>query len=927
MRSRRWPAAFAYFLIVSGLFAVPSFTGAGESSNQPPHGRSERIPGRYIVDLKPGENVDAVSQDVAQDAGGNVTAKYKEVIGGFAFKGPDDALDDLRNDPRVARVDPDYVVTAVDTPDASADHLATIGVTGTNKAWQRSQTDGRWGGDGIRIGILDTGIQTNIGNTQPQQFSLNAHTVFAGHSNVVAVESVADGNCNGGSGGRDLNGHGTATASNAAGRIGAAHLAKLHGIKVFPGSGTTTAWEHVICGLNRVVNWNNSQSGTANDIRVVNLSLTGGGTSALNTAVQSVINSGVTVVAAAGNSGASTPGQPASYNGVISTSALNHAGTQFASFSNKNGTGTSVHVPAMTAPGDTIYSANYSSSSTTAFANRSGTSRSSPMVAGAAAVALAFNPNLTPAQVATVLEQSGTCPNGQMRGANTCSTNWSGDTSPAEPRVNVLCAGVLAAGITDPACASVAPPAAANIAINDVSITEGNSGTKNLGFTVTRSGNTTSTATFNYATGSFGANPATAGSDYVAIPTTQRTMSSGVTQSTINVVINGGTGVEQNETFAVNLSSPNSGTTITDGQGVGTILNDDSPPAAANIAINDVSITEGNSGTKNLGFTVTRSGNTTSTATFNYATGSFGANPATAGSDYVAIPTTQRTMSSGVTQSTINVVINGGTGVEQNETFAVNLSSPNSGTTITDGQGVGTILNDDSSTLPTVAINNVSATEGAAGTTKTFTFTVTRSSNAGAVSMQYATSDGTAAADSDYVAESGTVSFTSGGLTSATIGITVNGDSAVEGNETFNVTLSNLTGATFSDDTGVGTITNDDSDSPPGSPELSINNIAVSEGDAGTTAFTFTVTRSFATPSESSVNYATANSSAVAPSDYVAESGVATIAANQTSTTITISVNGDTSVETSELFIVYLSGPSGASIDDDRGNGTILDDD
>ena len=109
-----------------------------------------------------------------------------------------------------------------------------------------------------------------------------------------------------------------------------------------------------------------------------------------------------------------------------------------------------------------------------------------------------------------------------------------------------------------------------------------------------------------------------------------------------------------------------------------------------------------------------------------------------------------------------------------------------------------------------VSINDVTISEGDSGT-KVATFTVTRSGGTAAFDVNYATSNATATvADSDYVAASNTLHFGANENTQ-TISVTINGDTKVEANETFNVVLSNATnGATISDSQGVGTITNDD---------------------------------------------------------------------------------------------------------------------
>lgn len=112
-----------------------------------------------------------------------------------------------------------------------------------------------------------------------------------------------------------------------------------------------------------------------------------------------------------------------------------------------------------------------------------------------------------------------------------------------------------------------------------------------------------------------------------------------------------------------------------------------------------------------------------------------------------------------------------------------------------------------------VGIDDVAIAEGDAGAS-VLTFTVTRTDNSGAFSVDFATANGTATAGSDYVAAAGTVSFTAGGALTQTISVTINGDTVTEGNETFTVVLSNLVNGTgtaaISDASGTGTISNDD---------------------------------------------------------------------------------------------------------------------
>src|SRR5205085_350627 len=128
-------------------------------------------------------------------------------------------------------------------------------------------------------------------------------------------------------------------------------------------------------------------------------------------------------------------------------------------------------------------------------------------------------------------------------------------------------------------------------------ITEGNTGTKAATFTVTLSAASSQSVTVAYTTAD---GSATAGSDYLAASGTL-TIPAGQTSGTITVLVNGDRLAEPTETFVVNLSAPTNAT-IADGQGIGTIL-DDEP----RISINDVTVTEGNTGTVNATFTVSLS--------------------------------------------------------------------------------------------------------------------------------------------------------------------------------------------------------------------------------------------------------------------------------------------------------------------------------
>jgi hypothetical protein len=179
---------------------------------------------------------------------------------------------------------------------------------------------------------------------------------------------------------------------------------------------------------------------------------------------------------------------------------------------------------------------------------------------------------------------------------------------------------------------------------------------------------------------------------------------------------------------------------------------------------------------------------------------------ATVGSDYQATSGTL-TVPAGQTSGTITVQVNGDRIAEPNETFVVNLSAPNYGV-ITDGQGVGTITDDE----PRISIGTVTKAEGRKNHTTLFTFTVTLSAAYDqAVTMSFRTVNGTATSgSSDYVAKTGTLTFAPG-ETTKTITIEVKGDSKKETDEYFFLELfANSSNSLFTNTRGIGTILNDD---------------------------------------------------------------------------------------------------------------------
>jgi hypothetical protein len=136
-----------------------------------------------------------------------------------------------------------------------------------------------------------------------------------------------------------------------------------------------------------------------------------------------------------------------------------------------------------------------------------------------------------------------------------------------------------------------------------------------------------------------------------------------------------------------------------------------------------------------------------------------------------------------------------------------------------------------------------------------------------------------------------------------------------------------LDAATTDDGSGdVSVLINDHGWPPPNAPAITINDVAVREGNIGTVNATFTIRLSAAYSLPVTVHYATADGTATAGGDYAAASGTVTFAAGQTTQTVTIAVLGDRLPEPSETLFVNLSQPTNATIADGQGVGTILDD-
>lgn len=227
----------------------------------------------------------------------------------------------------------------------------------------------------------------------------------------------------------------------------------------------------------------------------------------------------------------------------------------------------------------------------------------------------------------------------------------------------------------------VAAQQAPSISVRDVVVVEGNSGTTQATLVVALSASSSQSVSFSFTTS---AGTATAGTDYVTT-SGAATFAPGEVEKPVVVLVNGDTTDEAQETFFLDISNVQNAT-VSSNRGTGFIVDDDGPT----ISINDVIITEGNSGLKTATFTLTLSGPSVETIAIRAVTAP---GTATAGTDYNSINSVI-IFPAGTVTRTVDVAIIGDTALESNETFSVNLTEP-FGTTVSDGVGAGTILDDD----------------------------------------------------------------------------------------------------------------------------------------------------------------------------------------------------------------------------------------
>lgn len=339
-------------------------------------------------------------------------------------------------------------------------------------------------------------------------------------------------------------------------------------------------------------------------------------------------------------------------------------------------------------------------------------------------------------------------------------------------------------------------------------------------------------------------------------------------------------------------------------------------------------------------FTLTRSQVTDVTTIVTYVVRGDGDAPADADDfEGLAFPSGALTFAPGETTRTLSVSMAGDDLIEPDEGFVVRLTSISGDGIIVTATATGLIENDDEFVAPrlSIAAGNAEKSEGDGGTTA-FTFTVTREGDTGEVTtVDYAVAgsgdDPADGADFEGGAPpAGTLSFAAG-ETTRTLTVEIAGDTEVEPDEGFTVTLANPSGpATIAQATASGTIGNDDEVLAP-MVSVAADRSGGMEGKTGSKELTFMVIREGDTSMPISVDFAV---SGVQPDpaeadDFVGDvfpAGTLEFAAHETEKTISVPVKGDELIEADEYFQMLLSDPSdGVEIATGSAQGMIQNDD
>jgi uncharacterized protein YhfF len=422
--------------------------------------------------------------------------------------------------------------------------------------------------------------------------------------------------------------------------------------------------------------------------------------------------------------------------------------------------------------------------------------------------------------------------------------------------------------------------------------------------TVTRVGGSYGAVGVNYASSD---DTAIAGSDYTAV-SGSLSFGDGVTIKTFTIDIIDDVDYEGDESLNLSLSLVTGGASLgTPATAVLNITEDEPTPSAGSLQFSApvYTVTE-NEATAII--TVTRINGSFGIVGVDYASAD---GTAIDGSDYTAVGGSL-SFGDGVTSQTFTIDVIDDVDYEGDETVNLILTNPTGGAGLSSPTTAALTITEDDPVPPAGSLQFSTVSYSVVENSVSATITVSRTGGSfGTVSVDYATSDGTATAGTDYTAVIGSLSFADG-ITSQSFTVTILDDADYEGEENLSLILSNPGGGAGlgSPSIAILTITEDDPVPPAGSLQFSTSNFTVAED--GITA-TITVTRTGGSFGTVSVDYATSDGTATAGTDYTAVIGSLNFSNGDTGQSFSIDILDDTVYEGNELVYLSLSNPGGGA--------------
>jgi hypothetical protein len=445
------------------------------------------------------------------------------------------------------------------------------------------------------------------------------------------------------------------------------------------------------------------------------------------------------------------------------------------------------------------------------------------------------------------------------------------------------------------------------VSVGSVALVKPASGTATAAFTVRLSSASPNPVTVHTQTSD--GNATSAGGDYVSATGTV-TIPAGQVTGTANVTVNGSTVAGPNLFFNLTISAPTDAVLAVLNTGTAFIAN---PNHAPTLSVNNVAVYAPLTGTATSNFTVSLSSASTQTVTVHYATSDDSAT--VVGGDYTSASGTL-TFAPGTVSKTIPVTIGGTTIAHPSRNFFISLSSATNAA-IVSSTGLDTILDD--AVAPYISADNPSVPSGPSATTMTYTVSLS-SASANPITVHYVTSDGSAVSGSQYTGTTGNLTFAPGVVTQ-TVPVTILPATVKITDRFFFLNLSAPTNALLaSPSSGEGFILN-----TAVQPGITVGDVTIARPTSGTASEVFTLTLAPASLNTVTVNFATSDDTAHAPTDYTTTVGSATFTPGTTTQTVTVPIKSNAASTTDLNYFLNLSAAVNAQLLRTSAIGTLVD--